>query len=83
MTQAHGVEVVAVEPGGPADQAGLLEEDIIVGLAEQPTTSVDDLHKLLTQLPVEVPSSIVVLRGQRRLERLVVPNEYPNPAPQA
>jgi S1-C subfamily serine protease len=82
LTQTHGVEVQSVEPNSPADQAGVLEEDIIVSLGEQPTTSVDDLHKLLTQLPVGVPSTIVLLRGERRLERMVLPNEYPNPVRQ-
>jgi hypothetical protein len=41
-------------------------------------TSVDDLHKLLTQLPVGVPSSILILRGQRRLQRFVLPEESPH-----
>src|SRR5262245_48094769 len=56
LAQAGGVEVVAVEPGGPADEAGLLEEDVIVSLADRPTTNVDDLHKLLTELPVGIPA---------------------------
>src|SRR5262249_30951896 len=83
LTQKAAVEVVAVEPEGPADQAGILEGDVIISLGERPTTSVDDLHKLLTELPVGVPASLLLLRGQRRLERLVVPNEYPNAAPRA
>jgi S1-C subfamily serine protease len=83
LAQENAVEVVAVEADGPADQAGVLEGDRIVALGEQPTANVDDLHKLLTQLPVGVPSTVVLLRGDRRLERMVVPNEYPNPAPQA
>jgi S1-C subfamily serine protease len=78
----QGVEVVALESGGPADQAGLQEEDVIVALGDQPTTTVDDLHKLLTQLPVGIPATLTLLRGQRRLERMVVPSDYPNPAPQ-
>lgn len=77
LSQAGGVEIVAVEQEGPADQAGLEEEDIIITLADLPTTSVDDLHKLLMQLPVGVPTAIEVLRGERRLERLVVPTDYP------
>jgi S1-C subfamily serine protease len=77
LNQSAAVEVLAVEAGAPADQAGILEEDLIVALGEQPVTSVDDLHKLLTQLPVEVPAPVLLLRGQRRLERWVVPNEYP------
>jgi S1-C subfamily serine protease len=81
LTQGGAVQVQAVEPGGPADQAGILEDDLIVTLGEQPTSSVDDLHKILTQLPVEIASTVTLLRGERRLERLVVPAEYPHVAP--
>jgi S1-C subfamily serine protease len=79
LAQAGGVEVVGTEEGGPADQAGIQEEDIIVSLGEKPTTTVDDLHKLLTQLPVDVPSSLVLLRGDRKLERMVLPTQFPDP----
>jgi S1-C subfamily serine protease len=81
LPQASAVEIMAVESGGPAEQAGILEEDVLVALGEQPIASVDDLHKLLTELPVDVPSTVVILRGDRRLERLVLPQEYPHPAP--
>ena len=83
LSQSHGVEVVSVEENGPADQAGIQEEDVIVALGEQATASVDDLHKVLMQLPVGVPSPLQVLRGDRRLERWVLPTDYPNPAPRA
>jgi S1-C subfamily serine protease len=80
LTQKSAVGVVAVEPDGPADQAGLLEDDMIVSFGDQPATSVDDLHKLLTTLPVGVPSPVVIVRGERRLERFLVPDDYPSPA---
>ena len=48
----------AARPTRPA----LQEEDVIVALGDQPATSVDDLHKLLTQLPVGVPATVVLLR---------------------
>lgn len=79
--QSAGVEVLAVEEGSPADQAGIQVQDVLVALGDTPTTSADDLHKLLTQLPVGIPAAITLLRGDRRLERFVVPSEYPNPAP--
>jgi S1-C subfamily serine protease len=79
LTQTTGVEVLAVEDNTPADQAGLQEEDIIVSLGSRPTASIDELHKLLMTLPVGVPTPITLLRGDRRLERMVVPGEYPNP----
>ena len=80
LPHSSGVEVVSLEKDGPASQAGIQEEDIIVALGDQPTPTVDDLHKILTQLPVGVPAGITLLRGDRRLERFVVPGEYPNPA---
>jgi S1-C subfamily serine protease len=78
LKQETGVEVAAVEAGGPADQAGVEEEDVIVSLGDQPAASVDDLHKLLLKLPVGVPSTLTLLRGERRLERMVLPGEYPD-----
>ncbi len=81
LTQTGAVQVQAIEPDAPADQAGILEDDLIVVLGEQPTASVDDLHKVLTQLPVDVPAVVVLMRGDRRLERMVVPMEYPQQAP--
>ncbi len=83
LTGTGGVEILSVEEGAPADQAGLQEEDVLVALDDQPTANVDDLHKLLTKLPVGVPATVTLLRGERRLERMVVPTEYPNPAPRA
>jgi S1-C subfamily serine protease len=77
LTQTGAVEVMAIEPGGPADQAGILEEDLILSLGEQATASVDDLHKLLTQLPIDVPAPIVLLRRERLINRLVLPTDYP------
>src|SRR5262249_2340610 len=68
-----------IEPGGPADQAGILEEDLILSLGEQTTTNIDDLHKVLTQLPIDVPAPIVLLRRDRVLNRLVLPTDYPMP----
>lgn len=77
LHQSSGVEVMALESGGPADQAGIQGEDIILALSDRPSATVDDLHKHLTDLPVGVPATITFLRGDRRLERLVVPGEYP------
>ncbi len=82
LEQASAVEVVSVEDGGPADQAGLQQEDVIVTFGEQPVTNIDDLHKLLLQLPVGVPTTLVLLRGERRLERMVLPVDFPEPSPQ-
>ena len=78
LAQTSAVEVVAVEPGGPASQAGIEPDDLVISLGDQDVTSVDDLHKLLTQLPVGIPVSVVLLRGERRLQRFVLSEEYPH-----
>ncbi|HEY8504483.1 MAG TPA: trypsin-like peptidase domain-containing protein [Gemmataceae bacterium] len=83
LAQKSGVEIVALEEDGPAQQAGLWIDDVIVALGEQPAASVDDLHRLLTDLPVGIATPVVVLREGRRLERFVVPADYPDPAARA
>jgi S1-C subfamily serine protease len=82
LSQKYGIEVMGVEPNGPADDAGVQEGDILLALGDQPATSVDDLHKLLTQLPVGVPTTVVILRDGRRFERMVIPTDYPIPTGQ-
>jgi S1-C subfamily serine protease len=77
LEQETVVEVEAVEGGAPADQAGIQTGDLLVELGDHLVTRVDDLHKLLTQLPVGIPASIVLIRGERKLQRFVVPAEYP------
>jgi S1-C subfamily serine protease len=79
LTQPTGVEVVQLEEDGPAAEAGVEEGDIIVGLGDASTASVDDIHRLLLTLPVGVPSTITLLRGSRRLVRMVIPVDYPIP----
>jgi S1-C subfamily serine protease len=78
LVQKSAVQIVALEADGPADQAGILEDDLILSLGETPTESVDDLHKLLTLLPVEVPATIALLRKDRKLERMILPAQYPD-----
>jgi S1-C subfamily serine protease len=78
LTQESGVEVFGLEADGPAAQAGVSEGDLIVGLADQPITGVDGLQKRLAEIPVGIPAEVVLLRGERRMVRLVVPGEYPS-----
>ncbi|MCI0700238.1 MAG: PDZ domain-containing protein, partial [Planctomycetia bacterium] len=68
-----------LEEDGPAQNAGLWIEDIIIGFGNKPVTSVDDLQRLLTQFPVGLPVSVALLRDGRLVERTAVPGEYPNP----
>jgi S1-C subfamily serine protease len=78
LSQSGGVEVVALEPGAPASAAGMDEGDLIVALGDQPITTIDELQKRLEEIPVGIPAEIVLLRGERRFMRFVIPGEYPS-----
>ncbi|MBI4436513.1 MAG: trypsin-like peptidase domain-containing protein [Candidatus Omnitrophica bacterium] len=71
------VEVLFVEPGGPAEQAGLMEGDLIVSMSHQSVKSIDDLHRFLAEWPIAQPATLTVIRGMKRIELTVVPTEAP------
>ena len=78
LTQKIGLEVMMLEEDGPAQNAGLWIEDVLIRFGDHPVTSVDDLQRLLVQFPVGVPAPAVVLREGKRIERRVTPAESPN-----
>lgn len=57
-----GVLVVSVEGGSPADKAGLVEGDTIVGVNDQIIKSIDDLHRFLTRDQIGQRSSVTIIR---------------------
>jgi S1-C subfamily serine protease len=75
-----GVLIVAVEPNGPAEKAGLQERDVIIELENQPLRGMDDLHRLLSDERVGVPTTISLIRRSERLEMKVIPVEARNPS---
>ena len=76
LTQKTGVEIQLLEEDGPAETAGLWVEDVLIGYAGRPVAAVDDLHRLLTQLPVGDPQTVVLLRDGMRITRTVRAAEY-------
>jgi S1-C subfamily serine protease len=73
LSRPGGVRVMSVEDGGPADQAGLKEGDVIVHLAGQPVGGIDDLHRLLTDGLVDQPLPVTVVRAFEKMEFQVTP----------
>jgi S1-C subfamily serine protease len=61
-------QVVEVAKDSAADAAGMRPGDIIVAMHGRIVAGVDDIHRLLTRLPLDEPLSVSVLRDQVRLE---------------
>lgn len=70
-----GILVVSFESNSPARNAGLREGDVIIGLDNQPTNGIDDLHKLLTEDRIGQKSTLMIIRGTEKLNLEVVPQE--------
>jgi len=69
--------VLHVERGSPAELAGVREGDVLVGFGHRAVTSVDDLHRMLTEAQIGVKLELEVLRNSH-LEKLeIVPSESP------
>jgi len=75
LTGTSGVLVLSVEKGGPAEAAGLREGDVIVGFGGALVSSIDDLHRQLTDRPIETRVALTVLRQAEKLEVEVLPRE--------
>jgi S1-C subfamily serine protease len=75
LQRRSGVEVVEVAPGSPAEQAGVLPEDLIVAVAGTPIAGVDDLQRLMVGELIGSAVELRVLRGGRDLTLRLVPRE--------
>jgi len=73
-----GVQVVSVEAQSPAEKAGVTTGDVIVALDNEPISSIDDLHRMLTEERVGVRSRLTVLRKTEKLTLTVVPDARGN-----
>jgi S1-C subfamily serine protease len=69
------VLVTSVEERSPAARAGMLPRDLIVSVAGVPVTTVDDLHRRLTEDAIGVSVEIVLFRGGVGRELKIIPIE--------
>lgn len=68
-----GILIVSIEEGSPAQRAGLLHGDVIVGFDGQPVAGIDALHRLLIEAKVGVESALTIVRGTEKMVRGIVP----------
>jgi S1-C subfamily serine protease len=77
LAVSSGILVASIEADSPAAIAGLRENDIIVALASDTVSGVDDLHRLLTEERIGAPMPLTVLRGIEKRQMTIVPRETP------
>ena len=70
-----GVLVIAVEPGGPAAEAGVEEGDLVIGWDGRPLKGIDDLHRALTEDAIGRESKLTVVRERGPEDLAVTPRE--------
>lgn len=75
LVTESGVLVIAIEKNSPAQKAGLLEGDVIIGVDNQPVRSIDDLHKQLTEHRIGVKSLLTIIRRSDKLILEIISEE--------
>jgi S1-C subfamily serine protease len=75
LTAPHGVLVLSVEPGSPAETAGVREGDVLVAFEDRRLRGIDDLHRTLTLIDLRRSYRLTLIRKNERLQPLVLPIE--------
>ena len=75
--QRFGVEVMEVEPDGPAHRAGVKQGDVIVALDGEPVTDMAGLQRTLAPERIDAAVGIEVVQRDRLLDLPVRLGEWP------
>jgi S1-C subfamily serine protease len=69
-----GAKVTKVNPGGPADRAGIKENDVVVKVGDRTVNSLDEITVAVRQLTIGQDAPIDVLRDGKRITLTVKPD---------
>jgi Do/DeqQ family serine protease len=81
--KGKGAVVARVLPGGPAEKAGLLQNDVIVRFGEAAVEDLQQLQRLVGDAPVNRPVTLRVLRQGKEISVSVTIAEAPGERPGA
>jgi serine protease Do len=73
-----GLLVVHVEPGGPADQSGVLLGDVLLDMGGRPFNDLDDVYLALGQRGAGQEVQTSLIRGGQRLQLTIRIGERPS-----
>jgi S1-C subfamily serine protease len=70
------VLVLSVEPGSPAEVAGLRMGDVIVAFKGDLISGMDELQRRLLATEIGVTSPLIYIRHTERIETSITPKEF-------
>ena len=73
VAEVEGVKLTGVRSGGPADEAGLQAEDIIVHLGDRAIKNIYDYTNVLADLKAGLKYKIDVKRGDEIISLTIIP----------
>jgi S1-C subfamily serine protease len=75
LPSESGVLVVSLEKESPAQRAGVLEGDVIIGYGTRTIAGIDDLLRFLTDEQVAVRAPLTVIRRTEKIQLEITPEE--------
>jgi S1-C subfamily serine protease len=76
LANERAVHVASVERDGPADRAGIRQNDLVVAIDGREIAGIDDLHRFLSEWPIGKDLELGVVRGKERLALRLTPSEW-------
>ncbi|MGU3497348.1 serine protease HtrA [Mycobacterium sp. C31M] len=71
---ASGAQIANVKAGGPAEKAGILENDVVVKIGNREVADADEFVVAVRQLKIGEPAPVEVVRDGRRVTLTVTPD---------
>jgi S1-C subfamily serine protease len=73
LRDGAGLLILSVEPGSPAETAGVREGDVLVAFEDETIGGIDDLHRKLTLLDLRRSYQLTVVRKRERINTIILP----------
>jgi S1-C subfamily serine protease len=73
-TAGAGARVTKVNPGGPAERAGILEKDVVLKVGSRAVTDLNDFVVAVRQLKIGQDAPIEVLRDGKHVTLTIKPD---------
>jgi S1-C subfamily serine protease len=77
LAAESAVRVAGIEPGSPAERAGIREGDVMVEFGGAAIAGIDDLQRVLTSEKIGAQIPITLVRGAEKITTEIIPTEAP------